>query len=136
MFGARGQLAVAQALQKTAKRCLTDSDTIFVINPTGQIDETPPNNAMDGGNGTTFNHPNQCLSLLGIQLGARSFRFPVQKPVRAMLIEPLNPIPNDLYGDISHLRRVHAPATVVYGRQRQQASNLLRIPASPRQGTQ
>ena len=135
MPGPRRQLAVAHRTQVAAQGLLAHRHAVFVKQPLDQVDDPPAHHPMRGRDRASFDNLGQRPLVLGTKYRARARRLAVQQPIRALDIEPQNPVPNRLQTNAANPRRFVPCPTIVNYRQRQQPSNLVRVPAQSRQSS-
>jgi hypothetical protein len=78
-----------------------------------QIDQPPPDDAMDRGRRAALNDVHHRSALFLVEEGSLARFLPIQQTVRAMAVEPQHPIPNHLKPNTADPRRIPARATVV-----------------------
>ena len=63
MFGTNGKLAIAQGPQFPAQGLFGDNDPKLLVKPLAETDDTPPNDAVDGGNRAARDDGGKCFSM-------------------------------------------------------------------------
>jgi hypothetical protein len=63
MFGTGGKLAIAQGPQFPAQGLFGDNDPKLLEQPLAEIDDTPPNHAVDGGNRAALDNGGKRFSM-------------------------------------------------------------------------
>ena len=88
---------------------------------------------MTGRDRALLDNLGKCPFVLRSEHRARTGGLAVQQAVGSLSIEPQHPVPNRLQPDAADPRRFVSRAAIVNHRQRQQTSNLVRMPAQTRQ---
>jgi hypothetical protein len=99
VFRTRRQPTVAHRFQYPTELRRIYRDAIFVVEPTDQVYQPPPYDAVDGRNGATFNHLDQGFAMVPIKFrpGARS--LPVDQAQGPFSIKSKNPVAQYLKAD-------------------------------------
>src|SRR3954466_8396424 len=93
MTGAGRELAVAERAQFAAQRRLAERDPKLLPDPQGQILQPPANHAVDRRHRPPLDDVHQGLALAVIQLAGVPRSLAVDQAVRAVGVEPHNPVP-------------------------------------------
>ncbi len=123
----------AQRLQKLSDIALVIVDAEAGRDHAAQVDAPPPNDAVGFQVRAAFDDPRQFLQLRGRQPPLGPICPLVEKPVRALLVEPVSPIAQGLAihpADFGRLAPIHP---VPNRRQRQQSSALVGVLRALRQ---
>ena len=110
------ELAIAHGAELPAQGLLGDGDAELLEDPLRQIDQPPAHHAMDCGDRSALNHPRNGSAMGIIELGGLPRRFTIQKPIRAVRIEPDHPVPDDLQTNAADLGCLGARCTVIDSR--------------------
>ena len=94
------QLPIAHVLQHAADGRYANRDLVLRMQPTDQITQAPTNNAIQIGDRTVLDNPDQSRPLCCVQTCWSARGLPVNQPFRAFGIKPQNPVPNALYINI------------------------------------
>ena len=121
-------LAIAKSAKFAADRLHADRETEFLPYPLRQVDQTPADHPMDGGDRPTLNHIRQRTPLRWAHQGRRSWRSAVDQPAGALRIESHHPIPHDLQANSAHPCGIATRPTFINRRQSQQTPGLIGIP--------
>ncbi len=132
MPGPGRQLAVAHGAQVTAQGLLAHRHAIVVEQPLDQVNDPPAHHPMRGRDRALLDDRSQRPLMLGTKYRARTRCLAIQQAIRALGIEPQNPIPNRLQTNTTDPRRFVPRTAIVNHRQRQQPPNLVRVPAQSR----
>lgn len=97
MTGPRRQFSVSQAPQFAAQRLLRDAHPELLEQPLAEIDDPPADDTMDGRRRAALDHLNQGLSVFDVEQGWFPRSLPIDQPVRAVLVELLDPVADDLH---------------------------------------
>ena len=108
-----GELGVAQGAQFPAQRLSAHRDGEFLPNPLPQVDQPPPDDAMDRGQRTALNDLHQGAALFLVKGGRLARRLAVDQAVRATGAEAQNPIPDHLKPDAANPSCLCPGSTVV-----------------------
>jgi hypothetical protein len=130
------QLTVAQRPQFTAERLLRHGDLIFLPDPLAEVDDPPADHPVYSRHRAALDHGCQRRTVLIVQTRRLSWRLAVDQPLRAMRVEPEDPIPYNLQGHAADLGCLCAAASVIDHSQRQQPPNLVSILALTRNSAQ
>jgi hypothetical protein len=112
-------MAEPQALQHPIDRVIRDRDAELLLDPLHQIAGPPAHHIVHGGDRALI-HQRCQLGLLGQrQLRGCPWRAVIDQPLRAALIEAMDPIAQRLPVHAPDLRRRRARGTVHHRRDRQ-----------------
>lgn len=98
------------------------------MNPAGKVDQPPAHHPVNGQDLAVLHQPDDGRQLLGRQLWRRPRSLAVDQPVRPLGVEPQRPVAKDLPVHPARRRGLAPAGAVVDRRQRQQPSNLTRVP--------
>lgn len=121
------QLTVAQRPQFTAERLLRHGDLIFLPDPLAEVDDPPADHPVYSRHRAALDHGCQRRTVLIVQTRRLSWRLAVDQPLRAMRVEPEDPIPYNLQGHAADLGCLCAAASVIDHSQHQQPPDLIGI---------
>lgn len=80
----------------------------------------PAHDAVDRRDRAALHEFRQCPQVLGRQFRRRTGAPTVLQTLRAVRVEPQNPVTHNLQRDATDLRRIRPPSTVIDHRKRQQ----------------
>ena len=128
--GPSRELSIAKAFEDPAQAGRVEGYAVFVVDPAGQVHQSPANNPMNGGNGPLLDELDDCGQLLGVQLRLRAGRLARDQTLRAFRVKPHRPIPQNLPIHAPDGRGLSSACSVIGSGQRQKAPHLPSIATS------
>ena len=133
MSWASRKLAVAHSPHFATQGLLAHRDVELFPNPSHQITQTPPNDAVKIGCRSAFYGFRQGRSLFVVQERRFARCLAINQAIGTTIIETHDPVANDLNCHATEPRGVTTRAAIIDRRKRQQPSSLIGITCLPRQ---
>ena len=124
MARAGRELAVVHGPQLAAERLAGHADPELVPDPLAQVDQPPADHAVDGRHGPALDHGGQRRALRVVEPRRLARRLAVEQAIRAVRVEPHDPVPDDLQRHAADRRGLGARGALADRGQRQQAARL------------